>query len=187
MKTVLSLLVIFMAVGAHSQNFETSTTYIVKGADRHTVDQHNALGNWESGDSIPARIVLAADTNSIVLNFIIDWPDTYDSTYVKELQNPGLKNIKKIILVQVEYAACCYDVQAHYYLITKKDKLIELDIIGYSMCDWPDKIPEYRFPSQKYGEANNIISAELYYGYEGTIDSTKTIDVVNWNGKKINP
>ena len=183
-KFTVSLVVFFIALNGHSQEFVTSSEYVAKGVDRKTVDDFMAYDNLD--EPIFGTIVLASDTSEVLLTFAITAPE-YDSTYVMELVNPGLKNVKKILLVQVEYAVSCYDVKANYYIITKKDKLIELDPIAYTMCDWPCDIQEYRFPSQKYGVKNQIISTELYHDYQGNIDSTKTINMVNWNGKKINP
>lgn len=135
----------------------------------------------ELNNDYQADIVYKKDPEFVFHTFTIEHPDTYDTTIVEEWINPGLKDVKSVLRIQVEYSACCMDVYSYYFLITKKDKLIELPRITYTLCDFPVDIKEYAFP----GDGSSIALVNKHYNHTAVPDSSTHLKNYHWTGRNI--
>lgn len=164
-----------------SQGFEKTHEYAYTGADRQAVYEFYERHHQEEGKHMYLNIVLTEKPNEVLTRVLIEWPETYDSTYLEVWEEPGLKNVDKILKVQVEYAACCYNIHAHYFLITNQGDWIQVPGIEYVMCDWPADIEEYKV------DANNSLLGRvlLTHNSEGKVVDSQLIESLYWDGEKL--
>ena len=139
---------------------------------------------YDSGeieDTILTYLVNSSDQTDHLKAYNIVNVDLFDSVLVREWIDPGYKNVERILWVQFEYAACCYDYEVHYYLVTKKGNLVPLPSIYYSMCDYPGEIEEYEYHPDE-GVIHHVIN--MYVG-KGQIEESTEVETLFWDGKKL--
>lgn len=175
---------LFQSLGL-AQDFTTSTNYVVLGGDRSRIEEINALRNSDEDSVVFVDLIAIKNPENVLCSIPIKWTDTFDTVFVKELMNPGLKGVATIIQVTLEYAACCYDIQTLNFIMTEKGELYPLPEIYYTLCDWPASVPAYLFPIQFGEKMQKIKYVNEHIGPEGSIDSTSVLKEYTWNGEVI--
>jgi hypothetical protein len=96
-----------------------------------------------------------------------------------------LKNITKILIVNIEYMACCSNIEDYYFMVDKNNNLIELPEIENSHCDGPEPYYTYIFPNQDGGEKDKIIYVEITPNEKFEREKIEILKTYFWNGESI--
>lgn len=177
----MGLWLIFCGHGTlNAQDFVPSESYKVVNASTKTIWKYAETFISETKPYYTS-LVTASDYKDVIFPIKITSPETFDSCFVEELNNHSMKNIGKILKIQIEYASCCYNITTHYLMISKVGDVIELPQFDYVMCDWPCDVPAYEF--QKDGKT--IKKVINHHGNSGLIESKKYQESLVWNGYKL--
>ncbi|MCB9224900.1 MAG: hypothetical protein H6582_12020 [Crocinitomicaceae bacterium] len=179
MRTITLLLIVSIAHSGMTQSFKPSNSYKTAGASQQMVSKFGVETQFNG--AYMADLVLVKDPERVMLTFPIEYTETYDTTIVTEWVNPGLKGIKSVVCVQVEFSACCSDIHSNYYLVTNKDHFLKLPEINYGICDLPADIDEYSFP----GDGISIQRVTKHYDLSLAPTTVQTKKVYHWTGRNI--
>jgi len=94
----------------------------------------------------------------------------------------GLENIKKLIVVESTFSACCSNSDEFYFLVDAKDNLIELPKVDNVHCDGPEPFFGYVFPEDKNGKEKKIIFGKIIPNEKYENDKIEIIKTYSWNG-----
>jgi len=180
----LLILILLLSNLTIAQNFETSKTYRLTDVKSH-IDSIYLNNHSAERPAIKTHLVKTKDTLDQLVSFHVQSGETFETAIVSELVNPNLKGIKSIIKVEIEYVGCCSIYESYYFLLTNKNELLEIPMIEWASCDWPEIRPAYLSPIQDGGKEDALVLAGLNYNSRGELDSITTKNVLLWDGKKI--
>ena len=169
---------------SQAQSFQPTEDYKVT-ATRSLVTEEILALDLDDRPNINCFVYRAASPDKHLIDIVPEEHEVFDSVQVSVLKNPGLKNVKEILRVEIEYTACCFWADISYYLITKSAELIKLPDLHQSFCDWPANIDEYYFPIQHRKGISLIQNNTIAINSEGDIDKIETNSLLLWNGKQI--
>lgn len=168
---------------ASAQNFEASSQYAVT-ATRSLITSEILDLELEERPSINCYVY---DVHSPLKPIIMIEPaehELFDSVQVAVLKNPGLRNVKEILRIEIEYSACCFWGDISYYIVMNSGEMKKLPDLHQAYCDWPADIDEYYFPVQHDKGKTIIQHNTVSINNEGDIDKIKTNELLLWNGKQ---
>ena len=182
MRLILLLFLIVLSNSCFVQKFVETTDYYVEDIDSTVIKKY-----WEELPAEPLllNVALLNNHNEKVDSYILSGLESYAGVEITKLENHGLKNIKEIIHVRIEYNACCSNYFSHYYLVTMNSEIISLPEIDYLHCDGPTPINEYIFPAQEFGLPDRIIFSHSQRNDKFITSSIEPKIVYTWTGKKI--
>ncbi len=170
--------------GFLSSNKSSSYGYYLTNIKENTAESFfNVVTNQT--ELKPSYISLKNINNKKQIEFKIVDIETYDGRDLYVIDLRGLKNIKQLIKVDINYSACCSNTEEYYYLENSKGKLIKLPLIQNVHCDGPEPYKDYIFPNDKFGQKNKILYAEITPNMKGDEISIEVLKVYSWNGNKI--
>lgn len=119
--------------------------------------------------------------------FTINDTELFEDIFITTLENPGIEGISEVIKMEVEYLACCAQVESYYYLVTDDDKLITLPQLTNIYCENSNTDSQYTFPNQEYGIEGNILETETLYKETSEIKYVSLKQSYTWNDTNIYP
>ncbi|WP_378178544.1 hypothetical protein [Aquimarina sp. SS2-1] len=144
----------------------------------------------ENGSEQPTCIVNLNRLGGISENlatFRINDTELFEDIFITTLENPGLEGISEVIKMEVEYLACCAQVEAYYFLVTEdSNTIIPLPQLTNVYCENADTDTQYTFPNQEYGIKGNILETETLY--KETSEIIKYVNLkqsLTWNDNKV--
>ncbi|WP_299260176.1 hypothetical protein [uncultured Aquimarina sp.] len=143
----------------------------------------------ENGSEQPTCIVNLTRLGGISENlttFSINDIELFEDIFITTLENPGLEGISEVIKMEVEYLACCAQVESYYFMITNDNKLVSLPQLTNVYCENSDTDSQYTFPNQKYGIKGNILETETLYKETSEIKYVNLKLSLTWNDNKVN-
>lgn len=181
-KFLLVLFSLFLTVYIVSaQKFSESKEYKLTKFDHSLFEKSNRKGQIYITDSIGTKL-----KEITVFEFYENIDEITETTETK------LTNIRKVIKLRIDYCACHCNTSKYYWLITNKNKWIQLPTIEEMDMEIDQKRKNYVFSKNK----QNTI--ELYeYKYEMTEKNTKEnglkftkksekiLKTFIWNGENI--
>lgn len=135
----------------------------------------------EEGETLQSALLMTDDgaPKEITSFPIIDTQMIHDIT-ISKMKNPGLHGVKSVIKIEVQYIEyCAYNV-ANYILETDKGGFISLPMLTNEDCGDSTNEMVYLFPTQKFGEANKILTSEVTLAANTIINAAKEDSFV-WN------
>ncbi len=143
----------------------------------------------ENGAEQPTCIVNLIRLGGIsenVSTFTINDIELFEDIFITTLEDPGLEGISEVIKMEVEYLACCAQVESYYFMVTDDDKIVSLPQLTNIYCENSDTDSQYTFPNQKYGIKGNILETETLYKETSEIKYVNLKQSFTWNDNKIN-
>jgi hypothetical protein len=178
------LLPFFLFNFVFAQDFEESKTYQLTDVKSQIDTVY--LNNFSAErPAIKTHLVKRKDTLDLLVSFNVQSGESFETATVSEMVNPKLKGVKSVLKVEIEYVGCCSVYESYYFLITNKNELLEIPMIEWASCDWPENRPAYLSPNQEGGKEGAIVLAGLNYNMQGELDSISTKNVLLWDGKQI--
>ncbi|WP_108805158.1 hypothetical protein [Aquimarina sp. Aq107] len=143
----------------------------------------------ENGSEQPTCIVNLIRLGGIsenVFTFTLNDIELFEDIFITTLENPGLEGISEVIKMEVEYLACCAQVESHYFMVTDKNELVSLPQLTNVYCEDSDTDAQYTFPNQQYGIEGNILETETLYKETAEIKYVNLKQSFTWNDNKVN-
>ncbi|MFD2562836.1 hypothetical protein [Aquimarina rubra] len=144
----------------------------------------------ENGSEQPTCIVNLTRLGGIsedLATFTINDIELFEDIFITTLENPGLEGISEVIKMEVEYLACCAQVESYYFLVTDdSNTIIPLPQLTNVYCENADTDTQYTFPNQEYGIKGNILETETLY--KETSEIIKYVNLkqsLTWNDNKV--
>ena len=187
MKKIFTIMVFCLIYNlSFGQNFVESTEFKLTKFDTSLFEKfHTSNGKFDGNTDI-----FIIDNNGGKVKKINVFIETYENDgKVLELIKTKLTNIRKIIKLRIDHCACYCDTSIYYWLITDKNKWIELPTIELEDYEFGLKTKDYDFSSKKRS------SIELYEYQDELIyekdneepkikrKSGKILKTLIWNGK----
>jgi len=118
--------------------------------------------------------------------FTINDTELFEDIFITTLENPGLEGISEVIKMEVEYLACCAQVESYYFMITDdNDTIIPLPQLTNIYCENSNTDSQYTFPNQEYGIQGNILETETLYKETSEIKYVDLKQSFSWNDNKV--
>ncbi|WP_299434418.1 hypothetical protein [uncultured Aquimarina sp.] len=143
----------------------------------------------ENGTEQPTCIVNLIRLGGISENlstFTINDIELFEDIFITTLEDPGLEGISEVIKMEVEYLACCAQVESYYFMITNDNKLVSLPQLTNVYCENSNTDSQYTFPNQEYGIKGNILETETLYKETSKIKYVNLKQSFTWNDNKVN-
>lgn len=172
MKTLLILFLSFTTLNAYSQSFELVDQVVFDHSSKDPVELKIPIDDF----FIEGWDCAGQEDDTIVIGSL----ETFEGFNVWLLESPGLKNIDRVVMVELEWLGCCSYIESHYFLISEECTYTKLDMIKNEACDFPEDRVEYLFPSQDFGRSHSIRKALTTYSIDGKIIESHTKDIINW-------
>lgn len=175
LNTIIALLII---TSFYAQEFKKTTDYKISdfkselNATKNNNDKEVEVFLFKDGEPITKLINLEKND----LDFFMD-------VTIKSLENTGLENVKQIIKVEFEFMACCSNYESLYFVQTTDNEFVKLPQLDYMHCEYATDKMEYIFPSQKFGQANVILTTESYLDIDQKTETIKIVDTTVWEEK----
>ncbi len=175
MKRVITLIAIFTSILFYAQEFKITTDFKITNIK-------SVLNNAKINDSETLDIYLYKEDEPIskLIKMAKDDLDFFMNATIKVLKNPELNNTKQIIKVEFEFLACCSNYETLYFIETTNNEFIKLPQLDYMFCEYATDKMEYIFPSQKFGQANKILTTESYLDIHQKTESVKIVNTQIW-------
>lgn len=175
------LLVLLYALGLPclAHDFIRSEKYIIQ-VPEYEIDWTKPPADREK---LSAYLSLATDTSTKLQTIPLVEYETYDGYSIWVLENPKLEGIREVLRVEMDYFACCVNIDCFYYLITDEGEWIKLPVLENLACDGPEPIKEYRFPVQKFGLEQAILQTISFQNQQYQVDSIALVKKYAWDGK----
>lgn len=172
MKKLLPFLVLLIGISfANAQEFQKTDAY---QASIHPIvnDKEHTLFNLS--------IVLTDRPETVVTNFRIMSPENIKMISIQSLKQPGLLDVEEIIRMELTY----FEPQAYtiskYVLVKESGAYIDLPAIVNRKENYPKTETIYVFPNQALGQINKIITMEITYSDEFSIENIEVIKAFAW-------
>ncbi len=176
MKTIFTILALFISSSIFSQDFKTTTDYKIsdlKSVLNTTKIDYNKQMEVYLINKDDEPLVKLIDLSKNDLDLFLD-------TSIEILENPNLKNVKAILKVKFEFLACCIETETQYFAITNENLLTKLPILNFTQCELSDSKLEYIFPNQENGQENTILEVMAHYNKKEQIKSIEILNRVVW-------
>ena len=156
-----------------AQNFVTTRQYSLKEYSPMAFSD----SSYNDSRSTIFNLFNVADSSEYLYKLELEFVDPIAdfSCQVLEMDNSGIDQIDKVLNVKLDYLACCSSITSYYILFKRSGDIIGLPPLQYNHCDGPEPFKEYRFPSQKFGENNVIISTNSFRNTSWEVDSIAII------------
>ena len=191
MKNILILAILSLCFQTSSigQDFKKSKTLSISKIDTTT-----SLSN--GNDSYKQTIYLESASVKKLKSFEINL-DSYDNEYssVSETTETQLKNISKIVKINIDHCACYCNTDVYYYLVTNNNEWIELPKLEQNDYDIGNTYLEYAFRKEskttielvEYREKinENKPNKNSLLGFETERIHEKTIKTITWTGNEL--
>ncbi len=175
MKLLNTIIALFITAFFYAQEFKITNDFKISdfksqlNATKNNNDKEIAVYLYK--DDEPLAKLINLDKND--LDFFMD-------VTVKVLENPNLENTKQIIKVEFEFMGCCSNYESLYFVQTNDNELIKLPQLDYIHCEYATDKMEYIFPSQKFGQANVILTTESYLDSNQNTETVKVVNTTVW-------
>lgn len=163
---------------SNAQDFQESKKYSIK-ANLKTKNQEY--------DNYTFDLIKSNDNSKKVTTFTINEIDLFEDVFISTLENPGLDGVSEIIKVEIEYIACCANVETYYLLVTEENNIISLPQLDNVYCENTDTVLQYNFPNQEHGALGSIVKNEVLYTDLGEIESVTRIQKFTWYDDDFGP
>jgi len=164
---------------------------LVSGQDfKRSTEYKIITGMQENGNDLPnyvVSLVPSGDVTNKISTLTIEDTELFEDIFISTLENPGLEGISKVIKMEVEYLACCAHVEAFYFLVGNDNTITALPKLENVYCENSDKDYQYTFPSQKYGEKNNILKTQTFYTPNAGVKYVNTKQSYGWKNNTFFP
>lgn len=166
-----TLLLIIGLQSTFAQEFDTTDDYFVSFQGQLN----------DEGEALQSAILMTKENSpKEITSFPIIDTEMINGITISRMKNPGLHGVKSVIKVEVQYIEyCAYNV-ANYILETEKGGYVSLPMLTNEDCNDNPNEMVYLFPSQKFGEANKILTSQVSFSSNGTINAEKEDSFV-WN------
>ncbi|KAA1245408.1 hypothetical protein [Aquimarina sp. RZ0] len=144
----------------------------------------------ENGAEYPTYLVDLVRSGGIsekLSTFTIDDTELFEDIFITTLENPGLQGISEVIKMEIEYLACCAEVESYYFMITDKNEVVSLPRLTNVYCENSNTDSQYTFPNQKYGVEGNILETETLYKETSEVKYINLKQSFTWNDNEFNP
>ena len=141
----------------------------------------------ENGTEFPTYVVNLVRSGGIsekLSTVTIDDTELFEDIFITALENPGLEGVSKVIKMEVEYLACCAEVNSYYYMITDDNQLVLLPELTNIYCENGNTNSQYTFPSQEYSVKGNILQTETLYNKTSKSNDVSLKNSLTWNDNK---
>ncbi|MDH7447659.1 hypothetical protein [Aquimarina sp. 2201CG14-23] len=112
--------------------------------------------------------------------------ELFEDIFITTLENPGLDGVSEVIKMEVEYLACCAQVETYYFMVTNDNELVSLPQLTNIYCEDSNTDSQYTFPNQEYGIEGNILETETLYKETSEIKYVNLKQSFTWNDNKVN-
>lgn len=120
-----------------------------------------------------------------VFTFEVKDIELFEDIFITTLEKPGLEGISEVIKMEVEYLACCAEVDSYYFMVNDENELIKLPNLTNVYCENSNTDSQYTFPSQEYGINGNILETETLYKETSEIKYVNLKQSFTWNDNKV--
>ncbi len=155
-----------------AQNFQKTEKYIV---------QTEIKENEAKYPTYTVDLLRSGGISKKLSTVVINDTELFEDIFITTLENPGLEGISEVIKMEVEYIACCAEVQSYYYLISNDSKVIPLPQLTNVYCEDSDSDSQYTFPTQEYGVKGNILETHTSYNESSEIKYVCLKQGLVWN------
>jgi len=175
MKTLYTLIALFISISFYSQNFKETTDY-------HLTDYSEVLNTTKVNYNKTFEISLIKDDEPLakLMTLSKNDLDVFLDTKVEILDNPNLNNIKKVVKVTFEFLDSCLKYETYYFLITEENLVIKLPQLTYRQCEYATEKVEYIFPVQQFGKENTIIQSLSFLDENQVTDGIEIEKTMVW-------
>lgn len=120
-----------------------------------------------------------------VFTFEVKDIELFEDIFITTLEKPGLEGISEVIKMEVEYLACCAEVDSYYFMVNDENELIKLPHLTNVYCENSNTDSQYTFPTQEYGISGNILETETLYKETSEKKYVNLIQSFIWNDNKV--
>lgn len=170
----------FLTKKALDKGSESNGYYITKIDSKEIMKYEENIAN--SVEQEPLSFFLRDNTHKNLSKFPISDVLLYDGSKIYLRDIKGLENIKKLIVIESTFSACCSSSDEFYFLIDSKDNLIELPKVDNTHCDGPEPFFGYVFPEDKNGKEKKIIFGKIIPNEKYENEKIEILKTYSWDG-----
>ena len=178
LKFLFTLIVMTIFTTFYGQEFKETKDFTI-------TNYKTALNATKNNETKNIELFLLKDDQAIGKLIDLDTSDLdfFMDVTIKVLENPELNNVEKIIKVEFEFLACCFNYESVYFVQTTNNEIIKLQELDYMQCEYATEKTEYIFPNQKFGKPNVILTTESFLNEDQETIDINILNTTIWEEK----